>query len=100
MKVSIDHEAVAQGASALSPAPGALPSGSLPPVTEVGDRAVDTERVTVEEWWTTMATGTADDLAALHRLVTTAAAAQVARDRQAAADIEKGGDAMAPFRVK
>ena len=99
MEVHINPEAVMQGASALSGARESLPSGSLPRVAGIGDHAVDAAIAGLEEWWTTMNTGTADDVGALHQLVTSAATAQVARDRQAAADIEKASDRAAAVRA-
>jgi hypothetical protein len=99
MEVHINPEAVMQGASVLSAARDSHPSGSLPRVVGVGDQVVDAAMASLEEWWTTMSTGTADDVGALHQLVTSAASAQVTRDRQAAADIEKAGDRAAAVRA-
>jgi hypothetical protein len=98
-KVTIAPQVVLQGAAALTIARGSLPSGSLPRVADIGDHAVDTVRAVLEDWWTTMSTGTSDDVAALHQLVTSTATAQLARDHQAAADIEKSSDPFAAFRV-
>lgn len=99
MEVSIAPEAVLQGASVLSGVRESLPSGCLPHVAGIGDQAVDVVRAGLEEWWTTMAIGMAEDVAALHQLVTSATSAHVARDRAAAADIEKTSDPFAAFRV-
>ncbi|SEI10883.1 hypothetical protein SAMN04515692_11672 [Leifsonia sp. CL147] len=99
MEVSISPTAVLQGAAPLSAVRGSLPSGSLPPVSGVGDQSVDAALIDLEDWWTTMSTGVAEDIAALHQLVAAAASAHVARDRQAAADIQNNGDRMASFRV-
>ena len=96
MKVSIAPQVVLERAAALS----GLPSGSLPSVVGVGDHAVDRIRGDLEHWWRTMSLGTSEDLAALHQQVTSVAGAQVSRDREAAADIEKTGDPMAAFRTK
>ena len=98
MKVNIAPDAVMQGASALAGVRGSLPSGWLPPVVGVGDHTVETARTGLEDWWKTMTTGTADDLGAVHQLVTAATTAQVSRDHQAAAEIDNGVDLFAPFR--
>ena len=100
MKVSIAPQVVLESAAALSGLRGSLPSGSLPSVVGVGDHAVDRIRGDLEHWWRTMSLGTSEDLAALHQQVTSVAGAQVSRDREAAADIEKTGDPMAAFRTK
>jgi len=72
MKVSITPEVVLQAASALAGVRGSLPSGSLPPVVGNADQTVETARVGLEDWWRTMTTGTADDLGAVHQLVSAA----------------------------
>lgn len=100
MEVSLDLDAVLHGASPLPGVRGSLPSGLLPAVLGVGDPTVDTARVALSDWWTTMSAGMADDIDALHQLVAAAANAQAALDRRAAADMNNAGDPMAPFRVK
>lgn len=98
-EVSIDPDVVLQGASQLESIRGWLPSGSLPPVPEVGDHEVVVTLEHLEGWWTTMSAGTSADVGAVAQTVRTVAAAQVATDREAATALHAGNDPMAPFRI-
>ncbi|SEH78356.1 MULTISPECIES: hypothetical protein [unclassified Leifsonia] len=98
-KVGIAPEAVLKGAAVLLGVRASLPSGSLPRLAGSADHAVDAAVVGLEDWWTTMATGTSDDVAAAHQLVTSGANAHVERDHQAAVDIAKSADPFAAFRA-